>query len=69
MALRATKGDQDALSGRAFVGRPILAAAAFLGGQSRLKAGCGQNCPPYAAAGPAASTPHGVSSTERNGAF
>jgi hypothetical protein len=23
-----------------------LAAAAFLGGQSRLKAGCGQNCPP-----------------------
>jgi len=24
-----------------------LAAAVFLGGQSRLKAGCGQNCPPY----------------------
>ena len=23
-----------------------MAAAAFLGGQSRLKAGCGQNCPP-----------------------
>jgi hypothetical protein len=23
-----------------------VAAAAFLGGQSRLKAGCGQNCPP-----------------------
>src|ERR1019366_10328805 len=29
------------------VGRPILAAAAFLGGQSRLKAGCGQDCPPH----------------------
>jgi hypothetical protein len=29
------------------VGRPILAAAAFLGGQSRLKAGCGHNCPPH----------------------
>jgi hypothetical protein len=27
-------------------GRPILAAAAFSGGQSRLKAGCGQDCPP-----------------------
>jgi hypothetical protein len=27
--------------------QPILAAAAFLGGQSRLKAGCGQNCPPH----------------------
>jgi hypothetical protein len=29
------------------VGRPILAAAAFLGGSGRLKAGCGQNCPPH----------------------
>jgi hypothetical protein len=28
-------------------GRPIFAAAAFLGGQSRLKAGCGQDCPPH----------------------
>src|ERR1022692_2583280 len=27
--------------------RPILAPAAFSGGQSRLKAGWGQNCPPY----------------------
>jgi len=24
-----------------------LAAAAFLGGSGRLKAGCGQNCPPH----------------------
>jgi len=28
------------------VERPILAAAAFSGGLGRLKAGCGQNCPP-----------------------
>ena len=28
------------------VGRPILAAAAFQAA-SRLKAGCGQNCPPH----------------------
>jgi hypothetical protein len=26
---------------------PILAAAAFPGGQSRLETGCGQNCPPH----------------------
>src|SRR5580658_3593336 len=29
------------------LGRPILAAGRLLGGQSRLKAGCGQNCPPH----------------------
>ena len=30
-------------------GRAILAAAGFSAGQSRLKAGCGQNCPPHGA--------------------
>jgi hypothetical protein len=29
------------------VGRPILAADPLSSGSSRLKAGCGQNCPPY----------------------
>jgi hypothetical protein len=38
MALRATKCDKT------LGGRPILAAAAFLGGQNRMKAGCGQDC-------------------------
>src|ERR1017187_4996144 len=35
------------------VGRAILRAAAFLGGQSRLKAGCGQDWPPHKVSGPA----------------
>jgi len=39
--------DKSAPLPRADVGRPILAAAAFLGGSGRLKAGCGQNCPPH----------------------
>src|ERR1035438_3009239 len=41
------RGAQSRIAATAsIVGRPILAAAAFSGGQSRLKAGCGQNCPP-----------------------
>jgi hypothetical protein len=30
-----------------FVGRPIQAADPLSSGSSRLKAGCGQDCPPY----------------------
>jgi hypothetical protein len=30
-----------------FVGQPILAADPLSSGSSRLKAGCGQDCPPH----------------------
>ena len=34
-----------------FVGRPILAAAAFQAAKPGWKAGCGHNCPPHTDAG------------------